>query len=183
MKTHEDEHSMIFPSHWKVNEVLSTAFCDGTREDSKGILEKSMRRTDGNKVDVNLLLSCLQETLDFEQTLEKRFSNDPRASIDTLSSADERPHSFNGSISVAFEPYLSLWVESQDKQLASMMPKYRPSPLIPLDEEFSPQSVIPSAIELFHFYKLTLSQCAKLSTSERLLDLSRTFAKYLDDYA
>ncbi|KAK0384033.1 hypothetical protein NLU13_8122 [Sarocladium strictum] len=183
MKTHEDEHSMIFPSHWKVNEVLATAFCDGTRDDFKGILEKSMRRTDGNKVDVNLLLSCLQETLDFEQTLEKRFSNDPRASIDTLSSADERPHSFNGSISVAFEPYLSLWVESQDKQLASMIPKYRNQPLIPADEEFSSQAVIASGIELFHFYKLTLSQCAKLSTSERLLDLSRTFAKYLDDYA
>jgi hypothetical protein len=132
---------------------------------------------------VNLLLRCLQETLDFEQTLEKRFSNDPRASIDTLSSADERPHSFNGSISVAFEPYLSLWVESQDKQLASMIPKYRNQPLIPEDEEFSPQAVIASAIELFHFYKLTLSQCAKLSTSERLLDLSRTFARYLDDYA
>jgi hypothetical protein len=183
MKTHEDEHSMIFPPHWKVNEVLATAFCDGTREDFKGILEKSMRRTDGQKVDVNLLLSCLQETLDFEQTLEKRFSNDPRASIDTLNSTDERPHSFNGSISVAFEPYLSLWVDSQDKQLAAMIPKYRNQPLIPEDEEFSSQAVIASAIELFHFYKLTLSQCAKLSTSERLLDLSRLFAKYLDDYA
>lgn len=183
MKTHEDEHAAIFPSHWKVNEALATAFCDGTRDDFKGILEKSMRRTDGNKIDVNLLLSCLQETLDFEQSIEKRFSNEPRASIDTLSSSDERPHSFNGLISVAFEPYLSLWVESQDKQLATMIPKYRTQALIPADEEFSPSAVITSAIELFHFYKVTLSQCAKLSTSERLLDLSKTFAKYLDDYA
>jgi hypothetical protein len=39
------------------------------------------------------------------------------------------------------------------------------------------------AIELFHLYKLTLSQCAKLSTGERLLDLAKTFAKYLDEYA
>lgn len=183
MKTHEDEHSMIFPPHWRANEMLATAFCDGTREDFKSILEKSMRRTDGNKVDVNLLLSCLQETLDFEQTLEKRFSSDPRASIDTLSSVEEKTHSFNGLISVAFEPYLSLWVESQDRQLAGMIPRYRNQPLIPAEEEFSPQAVIPSAIELFHFYKLTLSQCAKLSTSERLLDLSRTLAKYLDEYA
>jgi vacuolar protein sorting-associated protein 53 len=183
MKTHEDEHAMIFPAHWKANEALATAFCDGTRDDFKGILERSMRRTDGSKINVNLLLSCLQETLDFEQILEKRFSDGPRASIDTLSSADERPHTFNGLISVAFEPYLSLWVESQDKQLATMLPKYRTQPLLPEDEEFSPQAVIASAIELFHFYKLTLSQCAKLSTSERLLDLSKTFAKYLDEYA
>lgn len=183
MKTHEDDHAMIFPPHWKANETLATAFCDGTREDFKLILERSMRRGDGQKVDVNLLLSCLQETLDFEQSLEKRFSGEPRASIDTLSSADERPHTFNGLISVAFEPYLSLWVDSQDKQLSSMIPKYRNQPLIPEDEEFSPSAVISSAIELFHFYKLTLSQCAKLSTSDRLLDLSRILAKYLDDYA
>lgn len=183
MKTHEEEHAAIFPPHWRVNEALATAFCDGTRDDFRGILEKSMRRVDGNKIDVNLLLSCLQETLDFEQALERRFATDPRASIDTLSSVEDRPHSFNGSISVAFEPYLSLWVESQDKQLAAVIPNYRNQPLIPPDEEFSPQAVIPSAIELFHFYKVTLSQCAKLSTSERLLDLSRTLAKYLDEYA
>ncbi|KAK3336711.1 Vps53-like protein [Cercophora scortea] len=183
LKTHEDEHAAIFPPHWRVNEMLATAFCDGTRDDFKGILERSMRRVDGNKIDVNLLLSCLQETMDFEQSLERRFTSDPRASIDTLSSADDRLQNFNGSISVAFEPYLSLWVESQDKALAAMIPRYKSQPLIPEDDEFSPQAVISSAIELFHFYKLTLSQCAKLSTGERLLDLARTLAKYLDEYA
>lgn len=183
LKTHEEEHASLFPPQWRVGETLAMAFCDGTREDFKGILERSMRRTDANKVDVNLLLRCLQETMDFEQSLERRFASEPRASIDTLSSADDRIQNFNGSISVAFEPCLSLWVESQDKALAAMIPKYKTQPLLPADEEFSPQAVIPSAIELFHFYKLTLSQCAKLSTGERLLDLGRTFAKYLDEYA
>jgi len=183
LKTHEDEHAVIFPPHWHVNETLAMAFCDGTKDDFKGILEKSMRRTDGNRVDVNMLLSCLQETLDFEQSLERRFSSEPRASIDTLSSADDRLQNFNGSISVAFEPYLSLWVESQDRTLAAMIPQYKLQRLISDDDEFSPQAVIPSAIELFHFYKLTLSQCAKLSTGERLYDLARTLAKYLDEYA
>lgn len=183
MKTHEEQHAAIFPPHWRVGETLAMSFCDGTRDDYKGILEKSMRRVDNARIDVNLLLSCLQETMDFEQTLERRFASEPRASIDTLSSADERIQSFNGSISVAFEPYLSLWVESQDKALAAMIPKYKSQPLIPADEEFSPQAVISSAIELFHFYKLTLSQCAKLSTSDRLLDLAKTLAKYLDEYA
>jgi hypothetical protein len=183
LKTHEEEHAAIFPPHWRAGEALAAAFCDGTRDDFKGILEKSMRRTDGNKIDVNLLLSCLQETMNFEQSLERRFASEPRASIDTLSSADDRQQSFNGLISVAFEPYLSLWVESQDRTLAGMIPRYRSQPLLPPDEEFSSQAVIPSAIELFHFYKLTLSQCAKLSTGERLLDLTKTLAKYLDEYA
>ncbi|KAI1459918.1 Vps53-like protein [Annulohypoxylon moriforme] len=183
VKGYEEEHAGIFPPHWRVGETLAMSFCDGTRDDYKGILEKSMRSMGGAKIDVNLLLGCLQETMDFEQTLERRFSNEPRASIDTISSADERTQSFNGSISVAFEPYLSLWVESQDKALAAMMPKYKAQPLLPPDEEFSTQAVISSAIELFHFYKLTLSQCAKLSTSERLLDLAKILAKYLDEYA
>jgi hypothetical protein len=183
LKTFEDEHESIFPVGWRVNEVLANAFCEGTRDDFKGILERSMRRADGGRIDVNLLLSCLQETLDFEQSLEKRFASGARASIDTLGSIEDKHLTFHGSISEAFEPYLSLWVESQDKQLASMIPKYRSQPLLPPDEEFSPQAVIPSSIELFHFYKLSLAQCAKLSTSERLLDYSRILAKYLDEYA
>ncbi|KAH7319355.1 Vps53-like protein [Rhexocercosporidium sp. MPI-PUGE-AT-0058] len=183
LKTYEDEHAGIFPLQWRVNEVLANVFCEGTRDDFKGILERSMRRPDGGKIDVNLLLSCLQETMDFEQSLEKRFASEPRESIDTLSSVEEKPQTFDRSISEAFEPYLSLWVESQDKQLATMIPKYRNQPLLPPDEEFSSQAVIPSSIELFHFYKITLAQCAKLSTGERLLDLSKTLAKYLDEYA
>jgi hypothetical protein len=183
LKTYEDEHAGIFPVQWRVNEVLANSFCEGTRDDFKGILERSMRRPEGGRIDVNLLLSCMQETMDFEHSLEKRFASDPRASIDTLSSVEEKPQTFDRSISEAFEPYLSHWVDSQDRQLATMIPKYRNQPLLPADEEFSSQAVIPSSIELFHFYKTTLAQCAKLSTGERLLDLSKTLAKYLDEYA
>lgn len=69
------------------------------------------------------------------------------------------------------------------RQLSTMIPKYRQQPLRPPDEEFSPQMVIPSSTELFHFYRLTLAQCAKLSTGGRLVELSKVFAKYLDQYA
>jgi hypothetical protein len=183
LKTYEDEHAAIFPTNWRVDEVLANTFCEGTRDDFRGILERSMKKSEGAAVDVNLLLSCLQETMDFEQSLEKRFASDHRASIDTLSSSDDKPHTFDRSISNAFEPYLSLWVDSQEEQLAAMIPKYRTAPLLAPDEEFSPQTVIPSSIELFHFYKTTLSQCAKISTGERLLDLSKLLGKYLDEYA
>lgn len=43
--------------------------------------------------------------------------------------------------------------------------------------------VIPSSIELFSFYRVTLAQCAKLSPGARLVELSKVFAKYLDQYA
>ena len=76
MKTYDVEHANIFPSHWKVNEMLANSFCEGTRDDFKAILQRSMRRGDGQTLDVDLLLSCLQETLDFENNLERRFSNE-----------------------------------------------------------------------------------------------------------
>lgn len=183
LKTYDDEHAGIFPLHWRVNEVLANVFCEGTKDDYKGILERSMRRADGQTLDVGLLLSCLQETMDFEHSLENKFAGLSRASMDTLSSSDDKPQTFNGSISTAFEPYLSLWVESQDKQLAALLPRYKNQPLIPEDDEFSPQAVISSAIELFHFYKKTLAECSKLSTGDRLLELAKTLAKYLDEYA
>ncbi|KAL8762127.1 MAG: hypothetical protein Q9184_001812 [Pyrenodesmia sp. 2 TL-2023] len=115
LKTYDDEHAVMFPAHWRMNEMLANAFCEGTREDFRNILSKSVRRADGQSLDVDLLLSCLQETLEFEHSLEKRFSNTSRASVDTFSSDSERAPVFSQAISEAFEPYLSVWVEAQDK--------------------------------------------------------------------
>jgi hypothetical protein len=43
------------------------------------------------------------------------YSVQSRSSMDTVASRDDRPHGFSQAISEAFEPYMSLWVESQDK--------------------------------------------------------------------
>ena len=75
LKTYDDQHAVIFPSYWRVDEMLANAFCEGTRDDFKTILAKSTRRADGQTLDVDLLLSCLQETLEFERGLERKFSN------------------------------------------------------------------------------------------------------------
>ncbi|RMZ81211.1 hypothetical protein DV737_g2628, partial [Chaetothyriales sp. CBS 132003] len=180
LKVYDDEHAAIFPQHWHVNEVLANAFAEGTRDDYQAILSRSTRA--GQTLDVKLLLSCLQQTLDFEQGLEKRFNTTSRTSIDTIASGSESPV-FGQPISDAFEPYLSLWVDAQDKELASLIPQYRSRPTRPADEDFSSQQVIASSTELFNFYRLSLAQCAKLSTGQSLLDLSKVFGKYLDQYS
>lgn len=77
---YDEDHVSIFPINWKVNEALCKAFCDTTRlssfigttnrrEDYRGVLARS-----GKGLDVKLLLSALQQTLEFEYYLEKRFS-------------------------------------------------------------------------------------------------------------
>ena len=184
VKTYDTEHVMLFPPHWRVNEMLANAFCETTRDDLKTVLQHTMRRADGQAPDVDLLLSCLQDTLDFEHSLERRFSaTESRSSIDTLTSAGEDKRAgFSQVISEAFEPYLSIWVESQDRHLATLIPKYRQQPIRSPEEEFHSQLVMSSSTELFHQYRVTLAQCARLSTAGRLLDLSQTFGKYLDAY-
>ncbi|KAJ6144227.1 hypothetical protein N7470_008122 [Penicillium chermesinum] len=178
LKIYDEENAAIFPAAWRVNEILANVFCEGTREDYKGILSRSVRN--GQTIDVNLLLSCLQETLEFEHSLERRFSP-PRPSTDTFAST-ENP-TFSQSISEAFEPYLSIWVEAQDKQLAALLPKYRQQPIKPPDDEFNSHIVVSSSTELFNFYRHSLQQCSKLSTGASLADLAKLFAKYLDQYA
>lgn len=183
LKTYDEKHATIFPISWRVNEMLANAFCESTREDFKGILSRSIRREDGQSLNIDVLLNCLQETLDFEHNLERRFTNASRASMDTLSSNDDKSPVFSQAISEAFEPYLSVWVEAQDKQLSAMIPLFRQQPPKPPDEDFSPQMVIPSSTNLFSFYRQILAQCAKLSTGARLVELTKVFAKYLDQYA
>jgi vacuolar protein sorting-associated protein 53 len=136
-------------------------------------------------VDVNLLLSALQQTLDFEQSLERRFSiAESRTSLDTTVSADGGQGVLGSHlISAVFEPYLGLWVDAQEKELANLLPQYRARPVRPPEEDFSSQMVVHSASELFNFYRLSLQQCAKLSTGQSLLDLSKVFARFLNLYA
>ncbi|KAF7712539.1 Vacuolar protein sorting-associated protein 53 [Penicillium ucsense] len=180
LKIYDEENAAIFPPAWRVNEILANVFCEGTRDDFKGILSRSVRS--GQTIDVNLLLACLQETLDFEHSLEKRFAPS-RPSTDTFTSTTNETPVFSQSISEAFEPYLSVWVDAQDKQLAALIPKYRQQPLRPPDEEFNSHIVIGSSTELFTFYRHSLQQCAKLSTGGSLAELAKVFAKYLDMYA
>lgn len=180
LKTYDEEHATIFPASWKVNSILTNAFCEGTREDFKGILSRSTKS--GQTLDVSQLLSCLQETLDFEHFLDKKLVGPSRTSMDAYASSQDQPV-YNQSISEAFVPYLSLWIEDQDKQLALLMRQYKQTPLKPPDEEFNPQLVISSSTELFTFYRHSLAQCAKLSTGNSLAELFKVFAKYLDQYA
>ena len=180
LKVYDDEHAAIFPSHWKVHEIMANVFAEGTRDDYKGILSRTTRS--GQTLDVKLLLSCLQQTLDFEHALERKFNNASRTSIDTVGSGTDTPV-FGQPISDAFEPHLSLWVEAQDRDLSTLIPHYRSRPPKPPDEDFSSQQVIASSTELFNFYRLSLAQCAKLATGDPLLELSRVFGRYLDQYA
>jgi vacuolar protein sorting-associated protein 53 len=145
-------------------------------------------------LDIKLLLSALQQTLEFEHYLEKRFSQavrphlklmKERESMDTVSSkGEERTLIFGKAISEAFEPYLSLYIDSQDQILSNKLQTFKNERNHPRkQEDEAPSTVLPSSADLFAFYRQTFSQCAKLSTSTPLVDLSKLFGKWLQLYA
>lgn len=178
LKMYEDEHSSIFPSGWRISETLCKSFSEITRTEFISILEKT-----GRNLNVNVMLEAFQETLDFEQFLERKVSSDSRLSIDTVTSKDERPLVFGKAISEAFEPYLSYWIQAQGATLSQMIERHRREPVKILDDDGSFRTVTPSSAELFSFYRFTLTQCSKLSTGPALLELTNLFSQWLESYA
>lgn len=185
LKTFDAEHNHIFPPSWRVSETLCSSFCDDTKGSFRTILARVMRPADEKPPDVDLLVSCLQETLEFEQFLDNRTSHARRISTGTDSSMEEHPTAFAGAISAAFDPYLALWVQSQRRKLAALIPRYRQQP--PGErlqgEDFSSQGVLSSSTDLFQFYRSSLAQCTRLSHGDRLIELSELFAQYMSAYA
>ncbi|CAG8483524.1 16677_t:CDS:10 [Rhizophagus irregularis] len=172
LKSFDEEQADIFPLHWNVSEVLCSKFCEITRED----LVKTLSRA-GNELDVKTLLKNLQLTLEFENQLLKRFAymeKPPQASVNSLPK-----YNFNKSISISFEPYLGLYIDAEDKNIAEMISTYRTEPIS--DDDNS--SVLQSSTELFIYYKETIVNCSKLSIRKPFYDLCITFAKRLRIYA
>ena len=97
------------------------------------------------------------------------------------------------SISSVFEPYLGIFVDAQDRSLSEMISRWR-SRKEPLEGKTAsgesneagnirPASVLPSSMELFHFYRETIDRCAQLSTKATFLELCNVYKKWLKVYA
>ncbi|XP_040564185.1 vacuolar protein sorting-associated protein 53 homolog [Lepeophtheirus salmonis] len=92
---------------------------------------------------------------------------------------------FEGLISSCFEPYLNIYIESQDRNLADLIERaseeQRQRGSANLAAEGS--AVLNSCGDLFMFYKKCMKQCTQLSTGEPMIELATLFKKYLREYA
>ncbi|KAJ3177891.1 Vacuolar protein sorting-associated protein 53 [Geranomyces variabilis] len=174
LKTHDEEHAVIFPPEWKVAETLCDSFCQDTRRDLSDALVKA-----DQSMDVKIMLQALQKTMEFEGNLEKRFGR-RNLEQEGLPAEDGQPHKsskYYKVISSVFDPYLRHYIEMEDKALSNIMADYRTRPV--LQEE---EAVLSSSTDLFYLYRQTLVQCAKFSTNKPFLDLVRLFGKWLKQY-
>ncbi|XP_032672453.1 vacuolar protein sorting-associated protein 53 homolog [Odontomachus brunneus] len=204
----ESKFGTIFPQDWEVSERIAVQFCHVTRED----LAKLMNKRRG-EIDVKLLLYAIQRTSNFESLLAKRFvgstlepttdaknttiSNDAAEKVpgnpfeenEQVEDKKPKPCPFANLIGRCFEPYLNIYIESLDRNLADLMDKFvtdaktQPPGAKEFDGIEGPSSVLSSCADLFVFYKKCMLQCTQLSTGIIMLSLAETFQKYLREYA
>ncbi|EIN11438.1 hypothetical protein PUNSTDRAFT_118834 [Punctularia strigosozonata HHB-11173 SS5] len=193
LATHDQEVARVFPPEWHVGWALVTRFADITRDDMATLLAKGEA---SKSLPVSLLLETLQQTLEFEASMAKKYAT---PFVDILKSSSPAMTKPVMPISTAWEAHLGVFVEAQDKALADMLAPHRASlnkgpPRSSLDApssgrpsledaEETEARVLPSSTELFYFYAQSLEQCAKLSTGQPLYDLCQVHKRWLRTYA
>ncbi|KDQ21712.1 hypothetical protein BOTBODRAFT_99351 [Botryobasidium botryosum FD-172 SS1] len=177
LAVHEEDHARVFPADWKVGYQLCVKFAEITRDDIAAALNKA-----APTLTVTLLLESLQQTLDFEAGLGRKYG----IPFTDLAKTPISPQAMK-TISSVFEPHMGVFVDAQDKAISDMLSAYRGAKSRPSLESSSEDDttslVLPSSTEIFYFYRQTLDQCAKYSSGSTLFDLCSLQKKWLRIYA
>ncbi|KAG9316811.1 Vps53-like protein [Chiua virens] len=195
LTSYETEIGKVFPAEWRVGWWLFAKFVSITRDDLSSLLSKA-----GQSLTVKLLLEALQQTTEFETSIEKKWATPVYEILKAASPSAAQAQ----SMSSAFEPHLGIFVDAQDKALTDMLAPHRGSkargsidttskpptttstPRASLSAPDEPEPapiVLPSSTELFYFYAQSLDQCAKLSIGQAFFDLCSVQKKWLKIYA
>lgn len=87
-------------------------------------------------------------------------------------------------IGICFIPYLYIYIESIDRNLAEYLERFiQDSKALMSSNTTTFNVVLPSCADLFMFYKKCLVQCTQLSRGQSMVNLSEVFKKYLREYA
>lgn len=204
--TYEEECQDIFPEEWGISERFAMDFCAMTR---KNLSEQMSSRA--SDLDVALLLFAIQKTSAFEKQLatkyyassymKKLMPPTPSAVMEEAEVDGENPEDeeqltkkkstfkqdspFLGMISRCFENHLGVYINSQDKALSELMETFVSDlkSKVPTTVAEETSIELPSAADLFVFYKKCLQQCVSLSTGPPLMQLTELFQKYLREYS
>ena len=156
----EEDFEGTFPVEWAVDERICLQFCHVTSREISSIMA-----VHAHEIDVKLLLQSIQRASIFEAFLTKRFQNSPLKPQATDNIGDGSH--FSGIIAKCFEPHLHIYIESQDKNLSELLEKFaedlKTSPDASADAvDGVDGGVLPSAGELFVFYKKCMVQCIQV---------------------
>ena len=106
-------------------------------------------------------------------------------SVNSLNYQTVNLNPFKGIISQCFEPYLHIYLEAQDRNLADMIARFAAE----LNGTKSSQvevgegaPVLTSCGDLFVFYRKCLVQLSELTSGQPMVELASLFKKYLREY-
>ena len=120
----------------------------------------------------------------FEQDAEEETNSEKYDEKSKSSKQSENP--FQRIISRCFEPYLYIYIESQDRNLSELIAKFQEdfaAQIEHMKSNTADSGVLGSCADLFVYYKKCMVQCSQLSTGEPMLALAKLFQKYLREYA
>ncbi|XP_041349182.1 vacuolar protein sorting-associated protein 53 homolog [Gigantopelta aegis] len=207
----EEKFGHLFPPSWEVSERICIEFCQVTRKELSHIMARraveidvklllfAIQRTTNfetliakrftgvtlketqPKSDGNVVSSSANPFEASNNPFEKDAGQEQKTDADNKTSTP-----FTGFISRCFEPHLNIYIESQDRNLSELIGRF----LEDLRQHGTPRmeseegsNVLPSCADLFVFYKKCMVQCSQLSTGQPMIDLTKTFQKYLKEYA
>uniref|UniRef100_A0A0E0CBT7 Uncharacterized protein n=1 Tax=Oryza meridionalis TaxID=40149 RepID=A0A0E0CBT7_9ORYZ len=196
LRSNEDTWK-IFPPSWHVDYLLAQLI---------DILNNLKE-----KPDVATLLLALQRTLEFEEELAEKFSGGATTTRNKESASDDENENtgrnkivsdirkkyekklavpndeighfnFHGIISSCFEPYMSVYIELEEKSLVDQLDK-----LIQEEkwetEEGSQTNILSSSMQVFLVIRRSLNRCSALTKNETLFNLFQVFQRVLKAYA
>ncbi|KAL7673125.1 hypothetical protein ACOME3_007996 [Neoechinorhynchus agilis] len=183
-------NSVAAEFNWHLAERLTDRFCCTTANELCEIMKE--RRSE---INVKLLRLLIERTTAFETALDKTFRGESQGFV------------FRNAISGKLSQFFDIYVQSIDEGLNELIDKFSselrsitfsPSPFYESDElqtddegQSTSISVIPSAADLFIFYRNCIQQTAKLvrinkesesKNGDIRLMLVSVFDKYLNDY-
>eukprot|EP00808_Paulinella_micropora_P014132 g6217.t1 len=212
LREYESTYANIFPESWDVPAIVARDFCSLSSRHISDIIEKTK-----GKLDVNILIRALQKTNEFERELNLRFRNTSSDSIDSFykdstdqdarahaaksisikhrkRKADEKsggshasPISFEGRISDAFMPCMSVYVELERNNLRDLVRKLeleeqwlptRPKhgePASTPEADIKPLQHLAGADSLFLYIKNSLRRGCNLARGQTLFNLFKEY--------
>ncbi|CAH0548839.1 unnamed protein product [Brassicogethes aeneus] len=185
----EDRLGNMFPQNWEVSERIAVQFCHNTREELTKIMSKRK-----NEIDVKLLLFAIQKTAAFENLLSRRFTG---ITINEMQVAKQEKDShlegrlgeneslFHNLIGQCFVPHLDIYIDSVDRNLADLIERFvlDEKQSRPTEATDTQAAILPSCPDLFVFYKKSMIQCNQFDRGQSMLNLTKTFQKYLHEYS
>ncbi|WFD44950.1 Vacuolar protein sorting-associated protein 53 [Malassezia psittaci] len=184
LRTLDDEHSAAFLPHWHVDQRLLSLFAEITRDDLKSVLVRSQ-----TQLDADLLLDALNATNEFEAQVAKKYHQSFQEVVSAQRTTAAVPNQL--TISSSFTPYLHVFVDAQEKRMASLFAQFSQNtgqaPAGSFEAQVAshseePMKVLLSSTELFWFYRQTFERCGQLGEQAPFRELGLLFAKWLRRY-